>query len=276
MQNIWLITNPGSGSSTSAKCEAIEALLVEQGLAIIGKTDFPEQPLPEPEMLDERGADTAILFAGDGTINAAICALADWRGSILILPGGTMNMLAKALHGPADPAAIIHAAHNDEHRVALPYVEAGDRRALVGLILGPAASWVHAREMVRKGRIRGLGRAIMHAWRRTFGRGIRLKGVSGLSRSAQAVFVRPDGGKLKVAAVDARAWQSIARLGWEWMTGDWLDAAAVSAVTTTTLSVAGDKPVRALFDGEPYMLDPSVEITAGETRPQFIRTLTTA
>lgn len=273
MQKIWFITNPGSGSSSGAKCEAIEAVLGERGLSIGGRTNFPEQDLPTPEQLDREGIDTAILFAGDGTINAAICALASWQGAILILPGGTMNLLAKALHGPADPAAIIEAAHANERRVALPFVEAGARRALVGLILGPAASWVRAREMVRKGRIKGLGRAIAHAWRRTFGRGIRLQGVPGLHRGAQAVFVRPEGDRLKVAAIDAREWRSIARLGWEWMTGDWLDAAAVRAVTTARFCVGGDRPVRALFDGEPHMLDPAEPITAGTTRPQFISTL---
>ncbi len=273
MQNIWFITNPGSGSSTTAKCQAIEALAGERGLTIVGRTDFPEQPLPEPAALDRDGVDTVMLFAGDGTINAAICALSDWHGAILILPGGTMNMLAKTLHGAADPAAIIHAAHDSADVIALPFIEAGEHRAFVGLILGPAASWVRAREMIRKGRIRGLGRAVIHAWRRTFGRGIRLRGVSGLSRSAQAVLVRPDAGTLKVAAIDAREWGSIGKLGWDWMTGDWLAAAAVSEITTEKFRVAGDKPVRALFDGEPHMLDPSQTITAGETRRQFIKTL---
>jgi len=272
VENIWFITNPGSGSSTKAKCEAIEALLGERGVKLIGRTNFPDQPLPEGAMLDEKGVDTAILFAGDGTINAAICKLARWRGAILILPGGTMNLFAKALHGPADPAAIIAAAHEEERRVALPYVEVGERRALVGLIMGPAASWVRAREIVRKGRIRGLGRAIAHAWRRTFGRGIRLKGIAGLPRGAQAVFVRPEQGRLRVAAIDAREWRAIATLGWEWLTGDWVDAAAVREITTSQLQLAGDKPVQALFDGEPHRIAPTDTIKVGKTEPQFLAT----
>lgn len=271
MHKLWFITNPGSGSSTTAKCEAIEATFDERGLRFAGRTDFPEQKLPTPKSLDAAGIDTVVLFAGDGTINAAVCALADWQGAILILPGGTMNMLAKVLHGGADAPAIIHAAFEAGETVALPYVEAGKHRALVGLIIGPAANWVHARELVRAGRIRGLGRAIAHAWRRTFGRGIRFVGAPML-RGAQAVFVRAEQNQLAIAAIDARELRSIATLGWEWMTGDWLAAAAVTEHRTPRLRLAERKPVLALFDGEPQRIDPTDVITAGETRRQFIRT----
>ena len=271
MHKLWFITNPGSGSSTAAKCAAIEAAFGERGLVFAGRTDFPAQPLPTPAALDSDKIDTVVLFAGDGTINAAVCALADWEGAILILPGGTMNMLAKALHGDVDAPAIIHAAHEKAEAVALPYVEAGRHRALVGLIIGPAANWVHARELVRAGRVRGLARAIGHAWRRTFGRGIRFHGAPML-RDAQAVFVKPEGSMLAVAAIDARELRSIATLGWEWMTGDWLAAAAVTEHRTAELRLAGHKPVLALFDGEPQRIEPTDAITAGETRRQFIRT----
>ena len=112
MRNLWFITNIASGSATTEKAAAIEAIFAERGLALIGRTNFPEDDLPAGAALDAAGVDTVVLFAGDGTINAAVCALAEWNGAILILPGGTMNLLAKRLHGPADPAAIIQAAHD--------------------------------------------------------------------------------------------------------------------------------------------------------------------
>lgn len=273
MKNLWFITNPSSGSATPEKCAAIEAVFAERGLTLIGRTGFPDEKLPTPQSLDSANVDTVVLFAGDGTINAAVCALAEWGGAILILPGGTMNLLAKALHGTADPAAIIHAAHEGGEKVALPFVEAGARRALVGLILGPAASWVRAREMVRSGRIRGLGRAMLTAWRRTFARGIKLEGVRGLRERAQAVFVRPEVDHLDVAAVDARDFRSITALGWEWLTGDWVAAAAVTQVRATVIRIAGHKPALALFDGEPVMLEPDIPITGGMTARQFLKTI---
>ena len=273
MKTIWFITNPASGSATAAKAEALVAVFEERGLALVGRTAFPKDDLPTSEELDAAGADTVVLFAGDGTINAAVCALAKWSGAILILPGGTMNLLAKELHGTADPAAIIHAAHEHGEIVALPFVEAGQHRALVGLILGPATSWVHARELVRSGKLRGLVRALRHGIRRTFSRGIRLEGVPGLEHHAQAVFVRPGKERLDIAAVDARDFRSIAALGWEWLTGDWVAARAVTQVFAERFRIGSRKPVLALFDGEPVMLDPATQICGGETRKMFVRTL---
>ena len=272
MKNLWFITNPSSGSSSAAKCEAIEAVFEERGLTLLGRTGFPDQPLPTAAELDKAGADTVVLFAGDGTINAAVAALADWQGKILILPGGTMNLLAKELHGNSVPADIVHAAHEEGQVVALPFVEGGENRALVGLILGPVSAWARARELVREGRRRGLLRAVKHAWTKTFARGIRLEGVPALRHRQQAVFVRADESRLELRGIDARDWRSIATLGWGWLTGDWVAADAVTQVHVHRFRVAGRKPTLALFDGEPVMLPPATTITSGKTRRMFIRT----
>lgn len=276
MRNLWFITNPGSGSSTVEKCEALVALFADHGLTLVGRTTFPADAMPDPTMLDSVRVDTVVLFAGDGTINTAIGSFADWNGRILILPGGTMNLLAKTLHGNADPAAIVRATHGASTLMALPYVAAGDCRAYVGLILGPAASWVHARELVRAGRLRGLARAVRHAWARTFGRGIRIAGAAGLPPGAQAILVTPEETSLTLSAIDVRDWGTIARLGWDWLTGDWVAAAAVTQVHAKQVHVLGKKPVLALFDGEPEQLAPGVPITSGKTPARFISTLPAA
>ena len=273
MQKLWLITNPASGSSSPAKCAAIEALLHDRGFTIAGRTEFPADSLPDPAALDAAGIGMVVLFAGDGTINAALCALAAWEGGFLILPGGTMNLLARTLHGDADPAAIVAAAHDAVRRVALPLIEAGPHRAFVGLILGPAAHWYRAREMARAGQPRRMLSAALGAWRRTFGRGIRISGAPGLRARYQAVFVQPGATRLTVAAIDARDWRTIVELGWDWLTGDWVRARAVDEARTEALRLAEGQPVLALFDGEPVRLDPGTRITPGLSRKAFVATL---
>ncbi|MCW3849071.1 diacylglycerol kinase family protein [Sphingomonas sp. LB-2] len=273
MKKLWLITNPGSGSTTEAKCAALEALFEEQGLTLAGRTDFPEHGLPKGASLTRKGVDTVVLFAGDGTINAALRALAKWKGSFLILPGGTMNLLAKALHDPLDPHKIVEAAAAETRRVALPYVEAGEHRAFVGLILGPAASWARAREAARKGRIGRLFAAARAAWRNTFDRhGIRVEGAGKLRHRYQAVFVSPVETGLEVIGVDARDWRSIAQIGWEWVNGDWIAAHAVDRAHAEELRVRDPWPVLALFDGEPVTLDPDTPIRSGRSLKAFIAT----
>jgi len=272
MQRTWFITNPHAGSSDAAATDAILAAFAECGQTVVGRTDFPDDALPTLAALAQASADTVVLFAGDGTINAAVCALADWDGAILVLPGGTMNMLAKSLHGDAGPADIVAAAHRHGRRIALPFVAAGEHRALVGLIVGPAANWYRARESIRKRRLAALWPTIRQAWRRTFGRGIRLAGAPGFPPQAQAAYVRPDGDELAVMAIDARDFGSIADLGWNLITGDWVAAHAVTERRTEQLILAERRPVLALFDGEPVTLDPATVISVGQTRDQFIAT----
>lgn len=272
MDRLWFITNPNSGTATRAKCEALEAVFEEGGLRLAGRTEFPEQELPTGEQLNAARADTVVLFAGDGTINAALCALEKWEGAFLILPGGTMNLLAKGLHDETDPHKIVHAARQCDRRVALPYVIAGEHRAFVGLILGPAAAWFRAREAVRNGRLGRFVGAVRGAWRRTFGeRGIRVSGA-GLHDRYQAVFVTPLLDRLQVAGVDARDWGSIAQLGWDWLTGDWVAARAVSESYAEELRIRGSSPALALFDGEPVRLAPSIPIRVGKSLKTFIAT----
>lgn len=273
MQKLWFITNPNSGTATPAKCDALEAVFKERGLTLVKRTAFPDEKIPTRAALDKAGVDTVVLFAGDGTINAALCALAKWKGDFLILPGGTMNLLAKALHSEMDPQKIIHAAHLEKRRMALPFVEAGKHRAFVGLILGPAAAWARAREAARKGRFGRMFGAVRAAWRKTFDRkGIRVTGAPALGDHYQAVFVFPHLDGLDVAAVDAREWSAIAKLGWDWVTGDWVAAHAVTEARTDRLQVVGGKPVLALFDGEPVNLDPKEKIVAGKSMERFITT----
>ena len=156
--------------------------------------------------------------------------------------------------------------------IALPYVEAGPHRAFAGLIIGPAAHWGRAREAARNARVGRAVQAMRNAWRRTFGRGIRVTGVAGMAERYQAIFVNPADDALNVAAVDARDLRAIAELGWTWLTGDWVAARAVTYRRSHGLRLRARRPVLALFDGEPQTLAPDTEISGGTTAPIFLAT----
>jgi hypothetical protein len=130
MNRLWLVTNPASGSTSSILTVSIEAAVRECGCIFAGRTGFPEEALPTAGKLEDAAVDTLVLFEGDGTINATLGALGAWRESFLILPGGTMNLLAKALHDTLDPVAIVKAAFSLRRLVSLPIVKAGQHRAL--------------------------------------------------------------------------------------------------------------------------------------------------
>lgn len=274
MERLWLVTNHASGSAGEAKCAAVEGIFAERGMKLAGRTVFPGEALPDAAGLDARGVDTLVLFAGDGTINAALCALGGWRGAVLILPGGTMNMLARRLHGEADPHAIVHAAHRDRRLTSLPFVEAGPHRAFVALILGPAATWAHAREIVRGGQFARLGRALRLAWTRSWAGEVSLFDGTRLRGRYNAVFVIPGAdGRLSVSAVAAERWADLARLGWEWLTGNWHDAPAVDDGSAESAVVAGRRTLHALFDGEEARLRSPVRVRAGISELSFLTTV---
>ncbi len=68
----------------------------------------------------DSGTDLIIGCGGDGTINEIICGLAGSRVPLLVLPGGTANVLAKDIRLPKGLFAPLHLLENGEiRRVAL-------------------------------------------------------------------------------------------------------------------------------------------------------------
>jgi diacylglycerol kinase family enzyme len=273
MQAIWLITNPGSGSTSVEKCAGIEAAIEEVGFRLAGRTLFPDEPLPERSALMAAGVDMVVLFAGDGTINAAACALDDWQGRMLILPGGTMNMLSRLLHGDAQARAIVHgAAMPAAADISLPFVEAGPHRAFVALIAGPVAAWAHAREAARAGHGRRFLRAVRLAWLRSFAKGVHLDGRAHPRGDQRAVVIMPDREGMEVSAIGLGGWMAVARLGFGWLSGDWRSARDVSVSRPAEVTLRGGRAIHALFDGEEVKLASPVTIRRGTSRLRFVTT----
>lgn len=271
MDRLWLITNPHSGSATPEKFEAIEAVCEERGLSSAGRTRFPEEPMPSLDDLVE--ADTVLLFAGDGTINAALRAFDGWDGAVLILPGGTMNMLAKRLHGDADPHTIVHAAHERHHTVALPCIEAAEHRAFVGLIAGPVTAWADAREAVREAALTELPAKAAEAWTASWDGDVALHDGDRLLGRYRSVFVEPRDNGVSATGIAADDITDLGRLGWAWLTGDWRQAGNVDETLTHAAVLTSEGGVSALIDGEPAQLPSPTTIRAGTSGLRFVTTL---
>jgi len=58
----------------------------------------------------KKGADVVVAWGGDGTVQRCVDALAGRDVALAIIPGGTSNLLAKALQIPEDPADAIGVA----------------------------------------------------------------------------------------------------------------------------------------------------------------------
>jgi hypothetical protein len=148
---IWLVNNAASGSNDDQALQALEQCCTDHGFHVAHRTVFPAQDLPTPAILDAAQVDCVAVFAGDGTVNSLLGALQGWGGAVLVLEGGTMNLLYHRLHGDRPMEEVVRAAARGEARLHRPGVirsRHGD--AYAGVLAGPGASWGQVREAMRE------------------------------------------------------------------------------------------------------------------------------
>jgi len=169
-QPIWLVDNTSSGSNDDETLRVLEETCGKCGFHVAHRTHFPRYELPTPAMLDAAGVGTLAVFAGDGTINATITHLAGWQGAVLVLPGGTMNLLYHRLHGDKDMHDVVRAsADGKADRVRPAIVRGAGNTALAGLMAGPGTSWNHVREAMRETAILQMAEHTIEAIEKTLG-----------------------------------------------------------------------------------------------------------
>lgn len=270
IRTIELLANTASGSVGPAAPDEARVILAEFG----GQAN-----VRVPENGDvagclraaiDRGPDLLVILAGDGTARAA-AELCGVKGPLIApLPGGTMNMLPKAIYGTTDWKAALRATleHGEERVIGGGEVEG--RMFLVAAILGSAALMAPAREAVREGHpIIAFYRA-RRALRRVFSGRLRYS-LDGTTRGkAEALtFMCPIASRalddedhcLEAAALDPAGVAEALRLGLAAVMGDWRDDPKVEAVACRTARVWASSGVPAVLDGEPARLSASVQVT---------------
>jgi len=164
-----LIYNPAAGRHKLAA--RVPALL-----EVLGASGFAAQALPTSApghatlLARERtaaGDEVVFAFGGDGTVREAAAGLLDSSTALGILPGGTTNVLARALRLPLDPLAVARAA-GGLRKVPLD----------VGLCASPEGNRPFLM-MVSCGLDAWLLETLDPRWKRTLGRiGIGLQGLA--------------------------------------------------------------------------------------------------
>jgi hypothetical protein len=155
-KTLWLAANAASGSNSDEALAALDAAFITAGCPIARTIDVPRDGAPTPESLRDGGVDVLAIFTGDGTVNSVIAGLRGWEGAVLVLPGGTMNILAHRLHGAATPAAIIASASTASARRVRPtLVRSRHGDGLSGMLVGPGTAWGEVREAMRDADVLG-------------------------------------------------------------------------------------------------------------------------
>lgn len=267
LDKIEVIVNPKSGSVHETAPDDIRVELEARGiqarLHIAG-----EQPFDA--MLDEVfGAkpDLVIVLAGDGTVRA-VAARAGADGPLIApLPGGTMNMLPKAVYGVSDwRQALALALDQGAVRPIAGGVVDGEP-FYCAAILGAPALWAPAREALRDGKFTlGLARA-RRALRRAFAGRIRFRLDRGaLSRAEALVLITPlistalhtDEG-LEAAVMTTKDANEAFRLAATAVFSDWRSDPSVQTQTVRRAHAWARSRIPAILDGETVRLSTYAE-----------------
>lgn len=164
----WLVVNPASGSNDASSSETVATALAERGWTVARTITFPDEAMPEAQALDAAEIGLVVVYTGDGSVNTLINGLAGWGGQVLVLPGGTMNLLARRLHRALDVPAILDIVAGGgavTRRPAVVRCDAGV--ALAGLLVGPGTCWGRVRESMRNMAIVEMAAGAIEAVRHT-------------------------------------------------------------------------------------------------------------
>jgi diacylglycerol kinase family enzyme len=220
---------------------------------------------PEPQGIEESvklavasAPDLLIILAGDGT--ARLAAEYSGLGGPLIapLPGGTMNLLPRALYGDrAWPAALTSALDFGVERTVSGGA-IGGHPFYCSAILGSPALWARAREAVRTGHFLEAWRRAGFALRRAFTGDIHYSLDGGRRRAAEAlVLISPMISKvmseeirLEVAALEMHSAREVFRLAFNGIVSDWRRDPGVVDQFARSGSVWARRPIPAILDGE--------------------------
>jgi hypothetical protein len=163
--------------------EALNAAGVEQ-FAIVDATRMSRRHFQRATQFD-----AIIVLGGDGTARAA-AQLAPRDGPpLILLPGGTLNILPKALYGDlAWPQAIAAVLERGIER-RLPVGRANGEAFYVAGFFGAPTLLARARESVREGKLmQAIGR-FRHFLRRSFSRRLRARAGKDKMRKAEGIGV---------------------------------------------------------------------------------------
>jgi diacylglycerol kinase family enzyme len=149
---VGALINTSSGGCDVSSEEKMENLLKEAGIQSphiwCGGADAVIQSLKEA--VTEK-FDLFIVLGGDGTIRSAAEAYVEHGPVLLPLPGGTMNVLPKALYGDLSWEEVLTQTLKAPAIQILSGGRVRGKKFYITAIVGAPALWAEARESVREG-----------------------------------------------------------------------------------------------------------------------------
>ena len=242
--------------------------------------------MPPPEALRQAsrdlvasGPELLIVLAGDGTARSAARLCGPGGPPVLLLPGGTMNILPNALNGvrPWPDTLRLVLEGGVERWVAGGRV--GGRPFYTAAVLGSPALLAPVREALRTMQVAAAWKRARSAASRAFASLLRFESdgepqrrTTGLGLICPHVSkALPDRAQaLEAALLDQRRITEVVRLGLYHLRGDWRADPSVETTRVRRGRAWARRPIPAILDGESFRLERSVPI---EFIPKAFRAL---
>jgi diacylglycerol kinase family enzyme len=274
MKSIALF-NPKSGSVPADAREKLDAVLQEAGIkgADLIETD-PEDCDGQLKTLADMAPDLFIVWGGDGTIRTALSIVGPITPNLLILPGGTMNLLPRAIHGEKAWDVVLRDVLKGPKLKSLSAGEVNGDRFYCAMLAGAPAHFAEARESIRRGDLvkaaAQTGTAMetlktMHL-DATYGDGYSF----GDTRLPTSSFVGAIIGSLtkagegmEVASLANPTATGALNVVWTSFFTDWRNAPGVEVAPATSLDIGADdgRDIPLLADGEHMEPAPRLHVT---------------
>ncbi len=265
------ILNTASGSCDVEAEQVMRDLLADAGVKNAtlwcGDAGHMEQAFKEAKAL---APDILIVLGGDGTIRAGAEACSSEGPYLIPLPGGTMNMLPKALYGDRSWQEALRETLANPSVKSVSGGTVGGRQFFIAAIAGAPTLWAHAREALREGDIGAAIEKGVHAFQNMLAMTISYTfGTEHAGEAAAVAIICPlisevmhdEERTLEACAISVENAGEV--LGF-WSTaafGAWRDDANVTITKTRSITLSAAEHLPLILDGEAMDLGAEVTIT---------------
>jgi diacylglycerol kinase family enzyme len=210
-----------------------------------------------------------IVLGGDGTIRTAAEACAKKGPYLIPLPGGTMNMLPRALYGDVSWEDALKNTLIAPSVKVLSGGRVADKQFFIAAIVGAPALWAEPRESIREGDIIDAIKKGSVAFQKMFERKVQYLISGEIKGEAEAVALicpliseemSDSEQALEAAVIDVESAAEVIVLATAAAFGKWRDDRNILLTKTRRVGVQSSKDIPATLDGETVNFGRSAEI----------------
>lgn len=270
----FVLVNEMAGGVGKGAREDLLAILAEAGAeAVAVREDVSDLASCRREAFK---ADVIIILGGDGTARAAADAFSSGP-PLILLPGGTLNVLPHALYGERPWQDALRAALTGGRIVRLVGGKANGRKFFVAALFGAPTLLARAREAVRQGRFLEAMRRLNHAFRRMFSRmlavhaeGSAAARVEGLGVLCPAYVGEIEDDALEWVQLDVSRVTEFIRVGLRSVIGGWRDDETIELSRARRGEIRSRGIIPAVLDGEPTTFVSRVRVEIVRNGPRVV------